>query len=169
MKSLFKILAISAAVVMSGSLAHADESEFLRTLDGSWRGKGEVKIRTNRKPINVTCDFTSSGKGAAFLLDGRCRGLIVVSRKIRADLKARGNSYSGAYIGAGTGTAGLSGKRRGDTINLSVRWAKEVNGDRQAQMRVEKLNQNAMRLTTIDKDPATGRNVVTSDIKLQRR
>lgn len=169
MKTIFKALALSAAVLTGGTLAHADESTFLRTLDGNWRGKGEVRIRTNRNPINVTCDFTSGGKGAALMLDGRCRGLIVVSRKISADLKARGNNYSGAYVGAGTGTAGLNGKRRGDTISLAVRWAKEVNGDRQAQMRIEKLNQNAMRLTTTDKDPKTGRSVITSDITLERK
>lgn len=168
MKTFFKLLVASAMAIGAGA-TQAAESEFLRTLDGDWIGKGEVKIRTNREPIDVTCDFVSSGEGSSLSLDGRCRGLIVVSRAISADITANGERYSGSYLGAGTGQAGLSGRRSGNAINLTVRWAKEVNGDRSARMTVEKLGQNAMRLTTMDKDPETGRNVVTSNITLQRK
>jgi hypothetical protein len=91
-----------------------------------------------------------------------------VSRAIGADLKANGAKYSGSYIGAGTGTAGLSGSRSGNAINLGIRWAKDVNGDRNARMTVEKVGDNGMRLTTVDVDPATGKNVVTSQINLRR-
>jgi hypothetical protein len=51
---------------------------------------------------------------------------------------------------------------------LDIRWAKEVNGDRAAELRLEKLANNRMRLTTTDKDPATGKNVVISRIDLNR-
>jgi hypothetical protein len=80
----------------------------------------------------------------------------------------KGSKYSGSYIGAGTGTAGLSGSRSGNAINLGIRWAKEVNGDRKARMTVEKIGENGMKLTTVDVDPETGKNVVTSQIDLRR-
>ena len=78
------------------------------------------------------------------------------------------STYSGSYVGAGTGTAGLTGKRSGNAINLGIRWAKEVNGDRTARLTVEKVGENGMRLTTVDNDPKTGKNVITSQINLRR-
>ncbi|RVA81297.1 hypothetical protein EN910_35780, partial [Mesorhizobium sp. M7A.F.Ca.CA.004.01.1.1] len=101
-------------------------------------------------------------------LDGNCRGLVVVTRAISADLKASGAKYSGTYVGSRTGPAQLNGSRSGNAINLGIRWAKEVNGDRRAQMKVEKRGENGMRLTVIDTDPKTGKSVVTSRIDLQR-
>jgi hypothetical protein len=94
--------------------------------------------------------------------------MVVVTRAISADLKANGQRYTGSYVGAGTGTAGLSGARKGSAINLGISWAREVNGDRQARMTVQKVGDNGMKLTTVDVDPATGKNVVTSQIDLRR-
>ncbi|MGO7815340.1 hypothetical protein ACC674_37710, partial [Rhizobium ruizarguesonis] len=79
-----------------------------------------------------------------------------------------GDTYTCSYVGAGTGTAGLGGRLEGNAISLSIRWAKEVNGDRRAQMTIEKTGASGMRLTTFDTDPATGRSVVTSRIELHR-
>ncbi|TIP80689.1 MAG: hypothetical protein E5X63_30530, partial [Mesorhizobium sp.] len=60
------------------------------------------------------------------------------------------------------------GRRSGNAINLGIRWAKEVNGDRTAQMTVEKSGEDGMRLTVIDVDPKTGERVMTSRIDLRR-
>ena len=79
-----------------------------------------------------------------------------------------GKSYKGTYIGSRTGPAGLAGKRSGNALNLAIRWAKEVNGDRAARLRLEKVGDNGMRLTTTDTDPATGKSVVISEINLRR-
>ena len=56
----------------------------------------------------------------------------------------------------------------GNAINLAIRWAKEVNGDRIAKMTIEKIGSTGMRLTTVDTDPKTGKSVVTSQINLRR-
>lgn len=159
---------LAASALSIGTAAHASEAAFLQSLDGKWSGKGTVKVRTNSSPVNVTCKFDSDATETSLSLDGNCRGLVIVSRAIGADLKANGSKYSGSYVGAGTGTAGLSGTRSGNAINLDIAWAKEVNGDRKAQMTVEKVGDNGMRLTTIDVDPETGKNVVTSRINLRR-
>jgi hypothetical protein len=159
---------VAGSMLFAVSGAHASEAAFLNSLDGNWSGKGTVKVRTDSSPINVTCKFASDATESSLSLDGNCRGLVIVSRAIGADLKANGAKYSGSYIGAGTGTAGLSGSRSGNAINLGIRWAKDVNGDRNARMTVEKVGDNGMRLTTVDVDPATGKNVVTSQINLRR-
>ncbi len=159
---------MAGAVMFSTFGAQAGEADFLSSLDGKWAGSGTVKVRTNSSPIKVSCKFDSAARGASLSLDGNCRGLLVVSRAIRADLKANGASYAGSYIGAGTGTAGLKGSRKGNAINLGIRWAKEVNGDREAVMTVSKVGTNGMKLTTVDVDPKSGKSVVTSQINLRR-
>jgi translation initiation factor 2 alpha subunit (eIF-2alpha) len=60
------------------------------------------------------------------------------------------------------------GKRSGDAIDLDIHWAKDVNGDREAQMKIEKIGADGMRLTTVDTDPKTGKSVLTSQIDLSR-
>jgi hypothetical protein len=159
---------IAASTLFAASAAYADEAAFLNSLDGNWSGKGMVKVRTNSTPINVTCKFDSDATASSLSLDGNCRGMVIVSRAIGADLKANGAKYTGSYVGAGTGTAGLSGRRSGNAINLGIRWAKDVNGDRSARMTVEKVGENGMKLTTVDVDPASGKSVVTSQINLRR-
>lgn len=159
---------VAASMALAVPAAHASETTFLSSLEGNWSGNGTVKVRTNSSPVNVTCKFDSDATESSLSLDGNCRGMIIVSRVIGADLKVKGARYSGSYVGAGTGTAGLSGSRSGNAINLGIRWAEDVNGDRDARMTVEKVGDNGMRLTTVDVDPATGKNVVTSRIDLRR-
>jgi hypothetical protein len=101
-------------------------------------------------------------------MEGTCRGLVVVKREISADLAASGNSYKGNYVGPSGRPSALSGKRQGDAINLTVRWNREINGDRVANMTISKVGNNGLRLRTTDKDGANGKNVVTSDIQLTR-
>lgn len=167
-----KVLASAITVTMTWMMtavgAYADESAFLKTLAGSWSGKGTVKVRTNAPTINVTCRFKSNTTAQSLALNGRCTSLVVFSRAISADLKISGATYSGSYVGAGTGVAGLNGKRGGDAINLAINWAKNVNGDRRAQMTIEKVGDSGMRLTTVDTDPTTGKSIVTSRIDLRR-
>lgn len=166
--SISTLAAASAMILASASVAKADESAFLQSMAGSWNGKGTVKVRANSPTLNVTCRFTSDTTPQSLSLDGKCTSLAVFSRAIGANLKAKGSQYAGSYVGAGTGTAGLGGKRAGNTINLGITWAKEVNGDRRAQLTIEKLGDSGMRLTTVDTDPKTGKSIITSRIDLRR-
>lgn len=166
--SIRSMAAVTVIVLASGSVAHAEDPVFLKSIAGSWSGKGTVKVRANSAPINVTCSFTSATTPQSLSLDGRCTSLAIFSRAISADLKASGTRYAGSYVGAGTGTAGLGGQRAGDKIDLGITWAKEVNGDRRAQMTIEKIGDSGMRLTTVDTDPATCQSIVTSRIDLRR-
>uniref|UniRef100_UPI003100ABF1 hypothetical protein n=1 Tax=Neorhizobium sp. EC2-8 TaxID=3129230 RepID=UPI003100ABF1 len=148
--------------------AQAAEGDFLKTLAGSWSGKGMVLTRIGGKPINVACDFTSTAGAATLSMQGICRGLLVIRRSISADLEASDRGYSGTYVGPSGQPSILSGNRRGNAINLGVRWARVINGDRVADMTIEKIGNNRLRLQTIDKDLSNGKSVVTSRIDLSR-
>lgn len=166
---------ISLAILSAGltftqaQLVTASEEQFLSSLKGQYEGKGQVRLRTNRGPISVSCSFRSTATPTALSLDGKCRGLVVVSRTVKAELTTKAGAYKGSYIGAGSGPATLAGRRNGNALNLTIRWAKEINGDRLAQLSVAKTGTRGLTLTTTDSDPASGKAVVTSKIILQRK
>jgi hypothetical protein len=166
MKSLTRF--VLAGCMLAATQAHADEASFLSSFQGSFAGKGTVKVTTDAPTVNVSCTFNSGATSTSLSLDGSCRGLILVTRAISADLKSSGAKYTGTYVGSRTGPAQLAGSRSGNAINLGIHWAKEVNGDRNAQLTVEKTSGNGMRLTVTDVDPKTGQSVVTSRIDLRR-
>lgn len=148
--------------------SNAAEPAFLTSLGGKWTGKGSFRVNTKAPAVSVSCSFAAKANSASLTLDGNCQGLVLISRSIGVRLKAEGPRYGGTYIGSRTGPAALSGQRRGDVLSLGIRWAKPVNGDRNAEMRVEKLGQDAMRIVTIDKDATTGKSVITAQVDLKR-
>lgn len=161
-------LIFSFASLIAASPTRADESGFLSSLEGTWTGKGTVITRIGMPPINVNCTLSSDAKATALRMSGTCRGLVVVKRAIAADLAASGARYSGTYTGPSGRPSALAGNRQGNAINLTVRWNREINGDRVAAMTIEKVGDNGLRLRTTDKDGKTGKTVVTSDIRLVR-
>jgi hypothetical protein len=166
MKRLCVLLLASLALPASPSMA--GEAEFLAAFAGSWSGKGKFRMTTRSSPVTVSCAFEANASQTTLSLDGRCRGMVVISRRIGVMLEATETGFSGSYVGSTTGPAGLAGVRSENAFRLSIRWAKTVNGDRQAEMRVEKTGDNQMRIITLDGDPASGESVVTSEIALDR-
>lgn len=164
----FSASVLSIAFALLPGFALAAEGDFLKTLAGSWNGNGTVLTRIGAKPINVTCRFNSTAGDTTLSMQGTCRGLLVVRRSISADLRASACGYSGTYTGPSGQPSTLSGNRRGNAINLGVRWARVTNGDRAANMTIEKIGNDRLRLQTIDKDPSSGKSVVTSRIDLSR-
>lgn len=148
--------------------ALADESAFLKSIAGKWSGQGTVITKIGSPPLNVTCTFGSRARGQSLTMAGQCRGLVVVRRSVSADIRVNGTRYSGTYVGPSGRPARLSGARNGNAINFSVRWSRDVNGDRMAQMSIQRIGNTVLQLQTVDKDLTTGRNVVTSDIRLNR-
>lgn len=167
MKSFARFL-LAGCLLTASAAADADEANFLSSLQGNFSGKGTVKVTTDAPTVNVSCTFNSDATSSSLSLDGNCRGLVVVTRAISANLKARGAKYTGVYVGSRTGPAQLAGSRSGNAISLGIRWAAEVNGDRKARLTVEKTSGDGMRLTVTDVDPKTGKSVVTSRIDLKR-
>ncbi len=154
--------------LLAPATVSAAEGDFLKPLAGQWKGNGMVLTRIGAKPVNVSCGFDIGAGASNLSMDGTCRGLLVVRRSIAANINTNGQRYSGTYTGPSGMPSSLSGSRKGNAINLAVRWARETNGDRNATMVLEKVADNRLRLQTIDKDPATGKSVVTSRIDLTR-
>ncbi|RWM29294.1 hypothetical protein [Mesorhizobium sp.] len=162
------ILLLLAGCLTAAVDARADDADFLRSFQGSFAGDGTFKVSASAPTVNISCTFKSGATSTSLSLDGKCRGLILMTRAISADLKANGAGYTGVYVGSRTGPAQLNGSREGNALNLGIRWAKEVNGDRKAQLTVEKTGRDGMRLTVTDTDPKTGKTMVTSRIDLRR-
>lgn len=163
-----RLIAVLAGLCAAAPAA-ADEAGFLQPLSGSWTGTGKVLRKIGSSPINVSCKFNIDAPGASISMRGNCRGLLVVNRAISADLSARGTRYSGNYTGPSGSPSQLSGSRQGDVINLAVRWARLVNGNRNANMTIRKRGNSQLLIQTIDKDPASGKSVTTSEISLRRQ
>lgn len=166
-----KLSAISGfglALFLTFTPAVADEAQFLKSIGGSWSGNGSVTTTIGSRSLNVKCTFDSRARGTSLAMSGQCRGLVVVRRAVSADIKANGTRYSGTYVGPSGRPSQLTGSRTGNAINFTVRWSRVINGDRTAQMTIEKIGARGLRLKTIDKDPKTGRPIVTSDIRLSR-
>lgn len=161
-------LTVILATLLLVQPAHAAEPGFFVSMAGKWSGIGSFRVNTRAPAVSVSCSFAAKASPVTLTLDGNCRGMVLISRSIGVRLKAEGQRYGGTYIGSRTGPAALSGRRRGDVLNLGIHWAKPVNGDRDAEMRVEKLGQNAMRIVTIDKDATTGKSVITAQVDLKR-
>ncbi|MFB9979238.1 hypothetical protein ACFSQQ_13550 [Mesorhizobium kowhaii] len=159
---------LAAAVLCIGAPAQAADGAFLKSFAGSWAGKGTVKVDADSQPIKINCKFASDATESSLALNGKCTGYVVFSRAIGANVKTDGKTYTGIYTGSSAGPAGLSGNRSGNALVLGIHGAKEVNGDRAAQLTLEKVGENGMRLTTIDKDPSTGKTIVISRIDLSR-
>lgn len=167
MERLIRLLLAVPLVFLPGA-AVAQEAAFLRSLQGEWSGTGSVRPRISAPAINVRCSFALQAEASTLSMNGACRGLLVVRRTIGADLQASGGRYRGTYVGPGGVPSALSGSRQGNAINLSIRWGREVNDDRRANMTIRKVGDAGLTLTTTDRDPATGRQVVTSEINLRR-
>ncbi|MBB3965430.1 hypothetical protein [Rhizobium metallidurans] len=161
-------LALCVLVVCTAGGASASEAPFLKSLAGSWTGAGMMKRTTASSPIDLSCSFQSKANGEALSMNGKCTGLLVVSRDVSAQLTATGGNYAGRYIGPSGRVSALKGARRGDAIELAVTWSRVVNGDRAATMTIRRSGANELRIRTVDKDPASGRQVVTSEINLRR-
>lgn len=156
------------APALAGHQAFAADGDFLSSLKGNWKGDGMVLTKIGGKSVPINCTFDMSGGAASIDMSGDCRSMLVIRRAIKADLKASGNRYTGTYVGPSGMPSQLSGSQSGNAINLNVHWAKLTNGDRSGTMRIEKISDNRMRLSTIDKDLGTGKSVVTSRIDLSR-
>ena len=148
--------------------ASASEEGFLKSIEGNWQGGGKVLRTLGGQNVDVSCTMKSNAGASSFSMDGSCRALVVVSRSFNAKVKVSGNSYSGTYVGVSGKASSLVGSRDGNTINLDVTWATETYGDRKATMTIQKVGEDGLQIRTIDKDPNSGKSIVTTQLDLKR-
>lgn len=160
---------ILPALFMAVSLftwpAAASEADFLQTLSGEWTGGGQIRLKPQDEPVDVTCELSSTTSAETVSMRGSCSALIIVSREIGADLSVDGSAYSGTYTGSIHGPANLTGTRDSDRINLSVSWP---DSGREAVMSLSATG-DAMQIVTREGHPDTQEQVVTSQLSFQRQ
>ena len=87
MKSLARFLLAGCLVIAAEcSACRRDQISPVR-FKGNFAGKGTVQVTTDVPNVSVSCSFKSNATSTSLSLDGNCRGLVVVSRAISANLK----------------------------------------------------------------------------------
>lgn len=163
-----KFVLAASALALGTSAAAASEEDYLTRFEGSFSGKGQVRTSAEGSPYNVTCSVSGNVTANTLNLDGTCRAMAVVSRKIGADLKVSPDgTYSGTYIGSKIGPAAIKGRRAGDKVILTVNWPKPVNGDQTATMIISNTGNGFSFAVEDEKEPG-GPVVRMTQVSLQR-
>ena len=112
----FALAAACVFAAFSGS-AEASEADFLKRFNGSFAGGGQ--FMDDGDAHKISCKMSGSATASTVNIGGNCNAGIV-SKNVSASLRAGKNGrYTGSYNGGS-----LSGRRKGNTIVLSVRGAK---------------------------------------------
>ena len=164
MKRVFLVTALSSALLIS--TAHAAPNSFFNDLSGSWSGSGQAYL-TKFGEVSANCQLAVTGAETQIAMNGSC-GMLVFRQTLGLIIKnAGGNRYIGTYTGSKTGPAKLEGTLQGDRLVMDIKWGGLVNGDRTAQMVLQRTGPNSFAQTVNDK--VAGKNRHTSSFAFKRR
>ena len=159
-------LATALASVLSMSTAQAAPNKFFDNLSGSWSGSGNAYV-TKYGDISANCRVAVEGTDIQIAMNGSC-GMLVFRQALGLSIRnAGGNKYVGTYTGSKTGPAKLDGTLRGDRLVMNIKWGGLVNGDRTAQMVLQRTGPNSF--TQIVNDSVEGKSRSTSNFSFKRR
>lgn len=163
-----RFIALSAAafaLVSMTAVAAAPEDDFIGRFGGTWSGSGTV-LRDN-VAYDVNCRATGQPAVNQIAIDGACT-VSIASIRIGADISydpATG-SYSGTYVGAKVGPAQVTGKRSGNTVQLTVNWPAPVNGQMKARLVIENGGGGQLRIRLNEFVAPDGGEITTHDLVL---
>ena len=148
MNRVFPAAALASALLMS--TAQAAPSNFFDNLSGSWSGSGQAYV-ARYGDISATCRVAITGAETRVAMKGSC-GMLVFRQALGLSIKnAGGNRYVGTYTGSKTGPARLEGTLNGDRLVMTIKWGGLVNGDRTAQMVLQRTGPNSFAQTVNDR------------------
>jgi hypothetical protein len=151
------------ALCFSATAGNAAEREFLKRFDGSFSGRGIVHLSSMKGPNQVNCTLVGQPSESGISISGKC-GIAGFSKTVGADLRFNPSTgrYSGTYVGASVGAAALYGKRKGDSVVLTITWPRPVNGDTKATMTIRNSGNGNLAITVTDElEPGGARAKVT--------
>ncbi len=134
MKNVFNncagLAACLAVLVALPGVARADTAgEFLKGLEGSWRGRGSAVIPGREKSERISCQVTNSYEGKALVVSGECastQGKTSVSGR----LNHSGDAVTGSFINAfkGASMTKSSGSVSGGRLTVSSNFVENATG-----------------------------------------
>jgi hypothetical protein len=164
MKHVLLVTALASTLFIS--TAYATPNSFFEDLSGSWSGSGRAYV-TKYGDISANCRVAITGAETKVAMNGSC-GMLVFHQALGLSIRnAGGNRYVGTYTGSKTGPAKLEGTLRGDRLVMNIKWGGLVNGDRTAQMVLERTGPNSFAQTVNDK--VAGKSRSTSSFAFVRR
>jgi len=158
------VLAAAVATVAPHAI-QAGEGDYIGLFSGAWSGTGTVL--NDAQPFQVNCKAVGEPGMNRIHIKGSC-SVFVISVPISADVTydPKTGRYSGTYVG-GDMAAQISGKRRGDTVDFSMTWARPFNreGDVNARMTIVNPGTGNLRIV-IDNLKKNGPEERASDLRL---
>lgn len=159
-------LATMFSSVLLISTAQAAPNKFFDNLSGSWSGSGNAYV-TKYGDISASCRVAVKGTDTQVAMNGSC-GMLVFRQALGLSIRnAGGNKYVGTYTGSKTGPAKLEGTLRGDRLVMNIKWGGLVNGDRSAQIVLQRTGPNSF--TQVVNDSVDGKSRSTSNFSFKRR
>lgn len=159
------LLAAAFSVALLVPTAQAAGPGFFDNLSGSWSGSGQAYV-TKYGDISANCRVAINGGEAKVAMNGSC-GMLVFRQALGLSIRnAGGNKYVGTYTGSKTGPATLAGTLQGDRLVMTIKWGGLVNGDRTAQMVLQRTGPNSFAQTVNDR--VEGKNRSTSNFAFVR-
>lgn len=151
---------------LAAPAAHAAPITFFDNLTGDWSGSGEAFVK-KFGDISATCKVAVKAAPTTVAMKGSC-GKLLFRQALGLSIKNVGaNKYVGTYTGSGTGPAALEGTLRGNRLVMNITWGGLVNGDRKAQMVLERTGPDSFAQTV--NDSVAGVNRSTSRFTFKRR
>lgn len=164
MKRFFMSSALLSALLISP--VEAAPPTFFDNLSGSWSGSGKAFV-TKYGDISANCRVAISGADTKVAMGGSC-GTLIFRQPLGLSIRiVGGNKYTGTYTGSKTGPARLDGTLRGNRLVMNIRWGGLVNGDRSAQMVLERTGPDSFAQAVNDR--VSGVNRSTSRFSFKRR
>ena len=116
--------------------------------------------------ISANCRVAINGAETKIAMNGSC-GMLVFRQALGLSIRnAGGNNYVGTYTGSKTGPAKLDGNPAGRPPGDDHKWGGLVNGDRTAQMVLERTGPNSF--AQIVNDTVEGKSRSTSNFAFVR-
>jgi hypothetical protein len=161
---------ICFAIALAGALpiaaATAAPTSFFDDLSGSWSGSGQAYLKEMGE-VSANCRLAVSSAETQVAMKGS-RGIFAFRQLLGLTIKnAGGNKYVGTFTGSKRGPAKLRGTLQGDRLIMNITWGGLVNGDRTAQMVLERTGPNSFAQTVLDN--VAGKTRRTSNFSFKRQ
>ena len=165
MKRIFLAAALSSTLLIS--TAQAASNTFFDNLSGSWSGSGQAYL-SKYGEVSANCRVAITGAETRVAMNGSC-GMLVFQPgawDFPSGMPAA-TGMSAPIPDRATGPARLDGTLRGDRLVMTIKWGGLVNGDRTAQMVLQRTGPNSFAQTV--NDTVEGKSRSTSSFAFRRR